>query len=143
MQFRASLTRSFLAICCLGLLLPTVGLALPRTLSDIACDAIYRGCMDNCTAHGGSESCYRQCASRRVDCDVPAPLSKQQTSPPPCRGIRCTLRNAQPPTTVGTPNRKPRPERPVHTGGISNPNTGNGAPVILLRKNDSGQGHRH
>src|SRR5690349_579237 len=107
MQFRASLTKSFLAICCLWLLSPTVGLALPRTLSDIACDAIYRRWMDHLNAHGGRESCYWKCVSRRVDRHFTGPLLKQQTPPAAFRGNRCTLRNPQPPTTVGTSNRKP------------------------------------
>jgi hypothetical protein len=148
-EFRVRLTRfSFLAICCLGPLSPTVGFALPRTLSDIACDAIWRGCNDKCTAHGGSESCYNRCNSNRVACDVGGPITKQQTPPPPCRGVRCNLPVHNPPTTVGQPTHPPRhpvrPVKPVRPVSVSNPNTGNNAPVILLRNKDSGgQGHRH
>jgi hypothetical protein len=53
-----------------------------------------------------------------------------------------------PPTIVSDPTNPPRrpvaPVKPVNPVAVSNPNTGNNAPVILRRENDSGgQGHKH
>jgi hypothetical protein len=127
------------AMCCvLGTLLPNASFA---ALNDIACDAIWRGCLDKCGSGGGTQSCTNRCDNRRAECVLGLPTSKQQTPPPPCTGIHCTLRGSNPPTTVGPPNRKPNPVQPVRPVGVSNPNktsTGN-TPVILERKNDSGE----
>jgi hypothetical protein len=128
------------AICGLSVLLPTASFA---TLNDIACNAIWRGCLGHCT----TQACTDRCDSNERQCLVGLPSAKQQTPPPPCRGIRCTLGNPHPPTTVGPTTPRPRPVRPVQPVGVSNPNktnTGNSGPVILLRKNESGgQGHGH
>jgi len=132
-------TLAFAAICGLSVLLPNESFA---SLNDIACNAAWRGCLGNCGATGNKQACTDRCDSRRSDCSLGASTPKQQTPPPPCRGIQCTLRNPHPPTSVGPPNRKPSPVQPVKPVGVSNPNkTGTGnAPVILERKNDSGGG---
>ena len=132
------------AICCLlGVVSPTESFA---SLNNIACKAIRRGCNADCNHGGGSQACYDQCLTNYQSCAAGV-TNKQQTPPPPCTGIHCTLRNPNPPTTVGPPTRKPSPVKPVKPVGVSNPNktsTGSPAPVILLRKNDSGgQGHGH
>jgi hypothetical protein len=128
------------AICCLlGVVLPTRSFA---NLNDIACKAIRRGCNADCNHGDGSQACYDQCLRNYQSCARGA-TNKQQTPPPPCEGIHCTLRNPHPPTTVGPPARKPRPVKPVNPVGVSNPNktnSGNSGPVILYRKNDSGGG---
>lgn len=140
-KFRVKTNRfALVAICCsLGVLLPAESFA---SLNDIACNAAWRGCLGNCGATGNKQACTDRCDSRRSDCSLGASTSKQQTPPPPCRGIQCTVRCPNPPRTVGPPNRKPSPVQPVKPVGVSNPNkTGTGnAPVILERKNDSGGG---
>jgi hypothetical protein len=133
---------ALVAICCsLGVLLPTESFA---DLNDIACRAIRRGCNADCNGGDKSQACYQQCLKNYQDCTLGV-TKKQQTPPPPCRGIHCTLRNPHPPTIVGEPTRTPRPVTPVNPVGLSNPNKTTNAPVILLRKNDSGggQGRRH
>jgi hypothetical protein len=113
-------------------------------LNDIACNAIWRGCLDKCGSHGNTQACTDKCDDSRLNCSLGV-SNKQQSPPPPCTGIQCTLRNPRPPTTVGQPTRKPSPVQPVRPVGVSNPNKtdgGNNAPVILERKNDSGErGH--
>jgi hypothetical protein len=133
------------AICALSVLLPTESFA---NLNDIACDAIWRGCLDKCGSGGNTQTCTNKCDNRRQECALGLPRSEQQTPPPPCRGIHCTLRNPHPPTSVGPTTPRPRPVKPVEPVGVSNPNktnTGTSGPVILLRKNDSGggQGQEH
>jgi hypothetical protein len=130
------------AVCALCVLSATESLA---DLNRIACDAIWRGCLADC--RGAGTNCYRSCGRDRIAC-WNAGLTKQQTSPPPCTGVRCSLPVHNPPTSVGQPTRPPgypvRPVKPVKPVSVGNPNTGNSPPVILLRKNDSGgQGHRH
>jgi len=130
------------AVCStLSTLFPTESFA---DLNDIACRAINRGCIDKCGLLGGKEECYDKCDYDYVTCSNSG-LTKQQTPPQPCRGIHCSLRNPHPPTTVGPPTRRPPPVKPVKPVGVSNPNKTTNAPVILLRKNDSGggQGRRH
>ena len=134
--------RFALVVICffLSLQSPTESFA---SLNDIACKAIRRGCNADCNHGDSSQACYDQCQTSYLSCASGA-TKKQQTPPPPCTGIHCTLRNPHPPTTVGPPTRKPRPVRPVKPVGVSNPNktdTGNSGPVILYRKNDSGSGH--
>ena len=127
------------AICCLlGVVSPTESFA---SLNDIACKAIRRGCNADCNHGGGGQACYDQCLTNYQSCFAGV-TNKQQTPPPPCRGIHCTVLGPNPPRTVGPPNRKPSPVQPVKPVGVSNPNkTGTGnAPVILERKNDSGGG---
>jgi hypothetical protein len=124
------------ALCALGVLSATESFA---SLNDIACNAIRRGCWAGCRGLGSD--CYQSCEIDHSACTHPGP-SKQQTPPPPCTGVRCSLPVHNPPRTVSRPPRHPvRPVKPVRPVGVSNPNTGNSAPVILLRKNDSG-GHR-
>ena len=128
---------ALMAMCCaLAVLLPTESFA---SLNNIACKAIRRSCNADCSAGDQSQACYSQCSSNYVSC-FRGEQNKQQTPPPPCTGIRCGLRGANPPTTVGPPARNPAPVKPVQPVGVSNPNktsTGN-APVILERKNDPG-----
>jgi hypothetical protein len=126
-------------ICAFSAQLSTESFA---TLNDIACDALWRGCLGNCGATGNKQACTDRCDSRRNECALGLPYPKQQTPPPPCTGIHCTLRNPHPPTTVGPPARKPRPVKPVNPVGVSNPNktNTNSGPVILYRKNDAGGG---
>lgn len=125
------------AICCaLSALFPTESFA---DLRNIACRAIRSGCYTNCSKYG-RQDCYDQCDEDFAHC-VFDNLQKQQSSPPPCRGIHCTFRNPHPPTTVGPPTRKPSPGQPVKPVGVSNPNKTTNAPVILDRQNDSGGGH--
>jgi len=131
------------AICALSVLLPDKSSAAIRTLNDIACDAIWRGCLNKCGQGGNTQSCTGKCDDSRTECQEGRPTSKQQTPPPPCTGIHCTLRNPHPPTSVGPTTPRPRPVKPVQPVGVSNPNktnTGTGEPTILLRKNDSGGG---
>ena len=138
-KLRSRMNRlSLLAICSFGVLWPTVGFA---SLNSIACAAIYRGCKQGCT----TDQCVEDCQYESIKCQLAGTTKKQQTPPPPCTGIHCTLRNPTPPTTVGQPNRKPRPVTPVKPVGVSNRgnnNTGSSGPVILLRQHDSG-GHGH
>ena len=136
---RVKLNRfALVAICCsLGVLMPTESFA---NLNNILCRAIKRGCLGDCNQNDQSEACYSQCISNYVSC-VSGVKNKQQTPPPPCRGIHCTLHNPHPPTTVGPPTRKPRPVNPVKPVGVSNPNKTPPAPVVLFRQNDSGGGH--
>jgi hypothetical protein len=139
---------ALVAICCaLGVLSPTESFA---SLNNIACKAIRRGCNADCNAGDQSQSCYDQCLKNYQNCFAAGATKKQQSPPPPCTGIRCTLRPTHPPTTVSDPAHPPRhPIEPVNPVGVSNPNkteSGNSGPVILLRKNDSGgggQGHGH
>jgi hypothetical protein len=131
--------------CVLSVLLPTESFA---ALINIACDAVWRNCLGNCGATGNKQACTDRCDTRRDDCVIGDTPPKQQTPPPPCTGIHCTLRNPHPPTSVGPPTRKPRPVKPVKPVGVSNPNktnTGNSGPVILYRKNgsDGAQGKGH
>lgn len=140
-------TLALTAICALSVLLPNESLAARRTLIDIACDAIWRGCLNKCGPGGNTEACTVKCDNSRSDCVLGGTSpSKQQTPPPPCTGIHCTLRDPHPPTSVGptTPLPRPvKPVKPVEPVGVSNPNktnTGTGEPTILLRKNDSGGG---
>jgi hypothetical protein len=136
------------AICCLlSVLWTTESFA---DLNDILCRAIRRGCNADCNAGDRSQACYQQCLQSYYDCFNATVVKKQQTPPPPCIGIHCTLRPTHPPTTVGPTTPAPRPVKPVNPVGVSNPNkptTGNNNPVILERKNDSGgsggQGHGH
>ncbi len=130
---------ALVAICCsLGVvLLPTDSFA---NLNRIVCSAIKRGCYGSCNNGDQSEACYNQCRLDFNACMAAGSTTKQQTPPPPCRGIHCSLRNPHPPTTVGQPTRTPRPVTPVNPVGLSNPNKTTNAPVILLRKNDSGGG---
>ena len=130
---------ALVAVCCaLSTLLPTESLA---DLNHIICKAARRGCLSGCTDEGAHDACYQQCNDNYFACLGFPPTPKQQTPPPPCRGIHCTLRNPHPPTTVGPPTHKPRPVQPVNPSGVSNPNKTTNAPVILDRKNDSGGGH--
>jgi hypothetical protein len=132
---------ALLAICSLGILLPTESFA---TLNDVACRALHRSCYKQCAQSGGKQTCYDFCDDDALACHSSG-LTKQQTPPPPCTGVRCTLPKSNPPTTVGPPARKPRPVQPAKPVGVSNPgnpNSGNNGPVILLRKNNSGgSGH--
>jgi hypothetical protein len=131
---------ALVAICALSVLLPNKSLA---ALNDIACDALWRGCLNKCGPGGNTQSCTDKCDNNRADCQAGRPDKKQQTPPPPCTGIHCTLRPTHPPTTVGPTTPLPRPVKPVNPVGVSNPNkptTGTGEPTILLRKNDSGGG---
>jgi|HubBroStandDraft_4_1064222.scaffolds.fasta_scaffold207394_1 hypothetical protein len=131
---------ALVAICALSVLLPDKSLA---ALNDIACDALWRGCLNKCGPGGNTQSCTDKCDNNRADCQAGRPDKKQQTPPPPCTGIHCTLRPTHPPTTVGPTTPLPRPVKPVNPVGVSNPNkptTGTGEPTILLRKNDSGGG---
>jgi hypothetical protein len=131
---------ALVAICALSVLLPDKSLA---ALDDIACDALWRGCLNKCGPGGNTQSCTDKCDNNRADCQAGRPDKKQQTPPPPCTGIHCTLRPTHPPTTVGPTTPLPRPVKPVNPVGVSNPNkptTGTGEPTILLRKNDSGGG---
>jgi hypothetical protein len=132
------------AICALSVSLPNESFA---NLNDIACNAIWRGCLDKCGLVGNTQSCTDSCDNRRQECALGLPLSKQQTPPPPCRGIHCTLGKPHPPTSVGPTTPRPRPVKPVEPVGVSNPNkttTGTSGPVILLRQHDSGgHGHAH
>ena len=135
------------AICCLlGVLSTTESFA---NLNSIVCRAIRRGCNSDCNAGDQSQACYQRCLLNYQDCAAGVATKKQQTPPPPCSGIHCTLRPTHPPTTVGPTTPPPRPVKPVNPVGVSNPNkptTGN-EPVIQLQKNDSGgsggQGHGH
>jgi hypothetical protein len=135
---------ALLTICISGVLLPTDGFA---SLNSIACRAIKRGCYGDCA--GGSDACYGECDKSFASCmGFTTTRGKQQTPPPSCTGIRCTLPIRNPPTTVSDPVHPPRhPIGPVKPVGISNPgntNTGNSGPVILLRKNAPGDhGHGH
>jgi hypothetical protein len=143
MKFRIKTnTVALAAICALSVSLPNESSA---SLNDIACNAIWRGCIDKCGLVGNKEACLEKCDNARGDCTLGV-SNRQQTPPPPCRGIHCTLRNPRPPTSVGPTTPRPRPVKPVEPVGVSNPNktnTGASEPVILLRKNDSGgQGHR-
>jgi hypothetical protein len=136
-EFRIKMIRlSLLAACCsLGVLIPTNSYA---DLNGIACGAIHRGCLSGCN----TDRCIADCDANYISCLVPA-TKKQQTPPPPCTGVRCTLPVHNPPTTVSDPAHPPRhPVRPVKPVGVSNSgntNTGNSSPVILLRKHESGQ----
>src|SRR5580704_1182351 len=112
-------------------------------LNGIACRAIRRGCLGGC-GRSPSQSCAGSCENDYANCIIAGVGTKKQQSPPPsCTGVRCTLRNPHPPTTVSDPSQpppavKPTPVKPV---GVSNPNKtdgGNGEPVILLRKNETG-----
>jgi len=129
---------ALLVICSLCVLFPTVSFALLR---DRACAAIWRGCVGKCTGGGGNQSCYDNCDAKQGKCIAAGDTKKQQTPPPPCIGIRCTLPTSHPPTTVGPPARKPRPVQPAKPVGVSNPNQPNNGPVILYRKNESGGGN--
>lgn len=82
----------------------------------------------NCDEHG-------KCTGNCDNCSSDAPI-KLKAGP---------VRVKNPPTTVSNPTNPPRrPVAPVTPVSVSNPNTGNNAPVILLRKNGSGgQGHGH
>jgi hypothetical protein len=132
---------ALLVICSFGVLAPTVSFA---NLNSIACRAIWRGCRHGCH----TDQCIDDCNYSVIQC-LSAGLNKQQTPPPPCTGVRCSLPVHNPPTTVSDPNPPPRrpvaPVTPVKPVGVSNPNKPTtGEPVIMLRKNDSGgQGHGH
>jgi hypothetical protein len=133
-------TLCLIAICSFGALWPTVSLA---SLNSIACAAIYRGCKAGCE----TSQCVKDCQYDSINCQLAGATKKQQTSPPSCVGIRCSLPLGHtPPTTVSDPNPKPRgPIKPVGQVGpvnVSNPNKTTG-PVILLRKTDSGGGGGH
>jgi hypothetical protein len=135
-RLRSSMKRlSWLAICSLGVLWPTVSFA---SLNSIACAAIYRGCKAGCT----TDQCVKDCQYDSINCQLAGATKKQQTPPPPCTGIRCSLPVHNPPTTVSNPNPKPGGTiKPVGPVNVSNPNKTSG-PVILLRQHDSG-GHGH
>src|SRR5260370_40839771 len=130
-------------MCCLiGVLLTTESFAY---LNDIACRAIRRGCNAGCNEGDQSQACYDQCLRNYQNCSFGV-TKKQQTPPPPCRGIHCTLGKPHPPTSVGPTTPLPRPVNPAEPVGVSNPNktnSGTSGPVILLRKNDSGGRQRH
>jgi hypothetical protein len=142
-RIRIVVGATVLTACALGALWPTAGLA---NLAEIACQAIKNDCDRGCDEVTNVLACYKNCGAEYQDC-VHGHTTKQQTPPPPCRGIHCTLRPTHPPTTVSDPAHPPRhPVEPVKPVGVSNPNktnTGNGGPVILLRKNDSGNGQGH
>lgn len=128
------------AICCLlGVLSTTESFA---NLNSILCRAIRRGCNADCNAGDQSQACYQQCLKNYQDCFAGVTTKKQQTPPPPCTGIHCTLRPTHPPTTVSDPAQPPlHPVEPVKPVGVSNPNqptTGNNEPVIQLQKNSPG-----
>jgi hypothetical protein len=132
------------AICGLGTLAPGKSFA---DLNNLACNALWRGCLANCGAGGNTEACTEKCDDNLAICTNSGSLTKQQTPPPPCTGVKCSLRNPHPPTTVSNPPATPRrPVRPAPAkpGGVSNPNqTSTSNPVILERKNDSGGGQKH
>jgi hypothetical protein len=124
------------AICCLLSVLSTTESF--ASLNSIACRAIFNGCKADCD--GGDISCYNICRQNYLDCRNAA-LNVQQTPPPPCTGIHCTLRPTHPPTTVGPTTPPPSPVKPVNPVGVSNPNkptTGNNEPVIQVKKNSPG-----
>src|SRR5690348_15689702 len=95
---------ALVAVCALGVFMPTDSRA---TLWTLACHAIREGCFDACD----DNYCFNKCRSDYDACIHRQATAKQQTPPPPCRGFHCTLRHPRPPTTVGTPTRKPRPVR--------------------------------
>lgn len=138
---------ALLTICALGVLLPTESFA---DLTGIACRAIKRGCLGDCGINPTQE-CAGGCDTAYAYCILDGATKKQQTPPPPCTGVRCTIRNPHPPTTVSDPTQPRRPvkPKPVKPVSVSNPNktgTGNSEPVILLRKNEPGgqrQGKGH
>jgi hypothetical protein len=146
MKFRIKTNTVALAAICwsLGTLFPTESSA---SLWSIACNGIYRDCIRKCgTWGGGGESCYERCEDDRSYCLIENTPAKQQTSPPPCYGAGCPLRNRHPPTTVGQPTPKPPLGKPtqVNPVSVSNPNqtnTGNSGPVLLYRQNSTGGGH--
>ena len=149
MKFRIKIKKFALArlalaaICALSVLLPDESSAAIRNLIDIACDAIWRGCLNKCGQGGNTQSCTVSAMPVPQNVVQERPPSKQQTPPPPCTGIHCTLRDPHPPTSVGPTTPLPRPVKPVEPVGVSNPNktnTGTGEPTILLRRNDSGGG---
>lgn len=114
---------------------------------DSVCTDGHHKCVKFCNDHNiwGSKKywkCAAQCDKYWYSGDNPQSIGRPNP-PPPCTGIRCTLRNPHPPTTVGRPTRKPRPVKPVNPVGVSNPNKTTNAPVILLRKNKSGSGQGH
>src|SRR5580704_19504497 len=114
-------------------------------LNGIACRAIRRGCLGGC-GRSPSQSCAGSCENDYANCIIAGVGTKKQQSPPPsCTGVRCTLRNPHPPTTVGPTAPPDRPTKPVNPTGFTNPNqpsTGNG-PVILERGHESGGGGGH
>src|ERR1700760_2732119 len=81
------------ALCALGVLSATESFA---SLNDIACNAIRRGCWAGCRGLGSD--CYQSCEIDHSACTHPGP-SKQQTPPPPCTGVRCSLPVHNPPRT--------------------------------------------
>jgi hypothetical protein len=137
-------TFALAVICALGALLPTESLA---DLNNIACRGIWRSCIAKCGASGGAQSCYDTCDDNRFLCERAPTQGKQQTPPPPCTGVRCSLPDPHPPTPVGQPAPQPHPGKPVNQVNpvsVSNPNktnTGNSGPVLLDRQNGSGGGN--
>lgn len=135
-----TMTLALAAICGLSVL-PDKSIA--RSLNDIACDGLWRGCLGNCGATGNSQACTDKCDDNRVICKAGGTNSKQQTPPPPCTGIRCNLpTKPHPPTTVSNPpshgSLKPEPVQPVGKSNPNSPGSGGNNPVIYERKNDSG-----
>jgi hypothetical protein len=113
------------------------------------CDSVcldgFDACRDWCAKNRTGDAkvrCNLQCQHYWLSGKNPQSIGRPPPPPPPppCEGIHCTLRNPHPPTTVGPPTRKPRPVKPVKPVDVSNPNKTTNAPVILLRKNDSGGG---
>jgi hypothetical protein len=139
------LAPAVLALAAIGGLSVLLPGASHASLNTIACDALWRGCLGKCAAGTNSEACTEKCDDNHATCTSSGSLHKQQTPPPPCTGVRCTLRNPHPPTTVGPTAPPDRPTKPVNPTGFSNPNqpsTGNG-PVILERGHESGGGGGH
>ncbi len=118
-----------------------------------ACLTGYGNCLGWCSTHNKTAKSDGACSVKCGDYWHDGATLRQPNPPDPTHG---TVGPGQvnPPTTVSAPNPPPRspvvPVKPVKPVDISNPNkptTGNGEPVILLRKNDAGgsggQEHGH
>src|SRR5665213_133085 len=85
--------------------------------------------------------CYGVTSCTPDTCIIHSPIVKSPTKNGP--GRTTATGKSNPPSGGNPPSRKPRPVKPVNPVSVSNPNKTTSAPVILLRKDDSGGGRGH
>jgi hypothetical protein len=139
---------ALLAICSMGALSPANSFV---DLPTLFCNTVYAQCQRNCNGSASDydlAGCLAICDDDYATCLFPPKGNAQAPyqPPPPCKGLRCTLR-PPPKTTDPTAPRRPittaKPTTPFKPVGNSNPNgpkSGTNNPVIFERKDESGGG---
>jgi hypothetical protein len=144
---KVAFARAILSIAFLGSL-SCIAEALPKC-NDV-CIRGFNACLDWCNAHNKTDAsnlkCGAQCNKYWLSGKNPQSIGRPDPVNPTTGITPPGLKN--PPTTVSDPtppsHRPVAPVKPVDPVTVSNPNSGNNAPVILLRENGSGgQGRGH